>query len=88
LHEVGNNGTFYYPKLDLLATAVLLEDAISLSNGHPREKDKMLSMRKNLTMTTQERSPFKNFYVKVQYALKLADADPQEFVLGLKTVNA
>jgi hypothetical protein len=84
---VGNNGTFYYPKLDLLATAVLLEDAITLSNGHPREKERMLFMRNHLTMTTVEKSPFKNYYVKVHYALKLADADPHEFVLGFKTVN-
>jgi hypothetical protein len=87
LNEVGNNGTFYYPKLDLLATAVILEDAITLGHGHPREKEKMLFMRKHLTMITQEKSPFKNYYVNVHYALKLADANPDEFVLKFKTVN-
>lgn len=87
LTEVGNNGTFYYPKLDLLATAVILEDAITLEHGHPREKEKMLLMRKNLSMRTYEKSPFKNYYVDVYYALELADADPDEFVLRFKSVN-
>jgi hypothetical protein len=43
--EVGNNGTFYYPKLDLLATAVFLDDVRDLSKAHPRERQKMLLLR-------------------------------------------
>ncbi len=77
--EIGNNGTFYYPKLDLLATAVILEDAINLKNAHPRERDKMMFLRENLSVISQEKSPFKNVEIKVHYDLKLSNVDKNEF---------
>ncbi len=46
LTSVGNNGTFYYPKLDLIATAVFLQDATTLADAHPREREKMLHLKK------------------------------------------
>ena len=79
LTSVGNNGTFYYPKLDLLATAVFLEDAVTLKNAHPREREKMLFLRDNLHYITEEKSPFKNIIVTVQYDLLVKGADANEF---------
>ncbi len=76
--EIGNEGTFYYPKLDLLATAVVLEDAITVEHAHPREKEKIFFMRNNLNFTTVEKSPFKNVYVTVHYELTLADIKMNE----------
>lgn len=84
LKSVGNEGTFYYPKLDLLATAVFLPDAVTLANAHPKEREKMLRLRKNLKTVSMERSPFKNVSVKVHYDLAIAGADPQEFKIPLK----
>lgn len=79
LTELGNNGTFYYPKLDLLATAVILEDTISLDTAHPREQERIHKMRKNPNMVNIEKSPFKNLTVKVHYQLGVHGADPAEF---------
>jgi hypothetical protein len=79
LTAVGKEGTFYYPKLDLLATAVFLEDAVSLKDAHPRERDKMLFLRENPTIMIPEKSPFKNVYVNVHYDLIIKSADPTEF---------
>lgn len=31
---VGNNGTFYYPKIDLLATVCFIENSLDLSEGN------------------------------------------------------
>jgi hypothetical protein len=84
LKTVGNDGTFYYPKLDLLATAVFLSDAITLEHAHPREREKMLYLRKNLQSVSIEKSPFKNFSVKVHYDLKIASANEREFKIPLK----
>lgn len=84
LKKVGNDGTFYYPKLDLLATAVFLPDADSLAHAHPREREKMLLLRRNLRSESMERSPFKNISVKVHYDLQIASADPTEFKIPLK----
>jgi hypothetical protein len=77
--EVGNGGTFYYPKLDLIATAVVLEDAITLENAHPREKQNIMFMRQNLSYTRIEKSPFKNISIKVHYDLKLDNVNKLEF---------
>lgn len=79
INEVGNNGTFYYPKLDLLATAVLLEDAIGLSKAHPREKEKLLYRRQHLNEVSVEKSPFKNVTLNVHYDLELANVSQNEF---------
>jgi len=81
--EVGNSGTYYYPKLDLLATAVFLEDVKGLSNAHPREREKMFFLRKNLQCSIREKSPFKNIHVVVNYDLKIPSANDQEFKLKL-----
>lgn len=83
ISEVGNSGTFYYPKLDLLATAVVLEDAITLNNAHPREKDNIIYMRKNLLHSREEKSPFKNVVIKVHYELQLGELDKEQYKLAL-----
>ena len=77
--EVGNQGTFYYPKIDLLATVIFLADPLTLINAHPRERNKMFWMRENLSSVHEERSPFKNMIVKVHYQLQLEGIIENEF---------
>lgn len=83
LTELGNNGTFYYPKLDLLATAAVLENAIDLPLAHPREEARIKMMRKNLHLVNDEKSPFKNVHVNVHYDLEIPSANPTEFKIKL-----
>ncbi|MBS1772400.1 MAG: hypothetical protein JST82_06045 [Bacteroidetes bacterium] len=62
---LGNNGTFYYPKEDLVATAMLLKDVDILSTAHPDEKAEILSLRENPKQTKTEegrRSSFELIY--------------------------
>jgi hypothetical protein len=80
--KIGNKGTFYYPKLDLLATAVFLQDPHTLNNAHPREREKMLWLRKNLRCINEEKSPFKNITVKVHYELELGGLIKNEFKIN------
>lgn len=54
LENVGNNGTFYYPKLDLLATAMILDDVNTLSLAEPFERESIQSVRKNLNQLRVE----------------------------------
>lgn len=82
--EVGNNGTFYYPKLDLLATAVFLEDVETLSTAHQRERHKMMNLRQCPEQSTYEKSPFKNVFIKVNYELTLKNINAEEFKLSHK----
>jgi len=44
---IGNKGTFYYPKLDLIATAMILKDVSALSLALGEERDKIFQMRAN-----------------------------------------
>lgn len=77
--KIGNQGTFYYPKLDLIATAVFLEDAVTLKDAHPGERQKMLLLRENPRVTNIEVSPFKRAEVLVHYDLVVKGANPMEF---------
>ena len=79
LSEIGNDGTFYYPKIDLLATALYCNDMLNLTNTHPREREKVMFLRNNLVHVAKEKSPFKNKKIFIHYALKLVNADPCEF---------
>jgi len=79
-HEVGNNGTFYYPKLDLLATAAFLEDVTEISRAHPRERQKMLYLREHPNEIILEASPFKkNITVNIHYELEIKGLVENEF---------
>ncbi len=83
LESVGNKGTFYYPKLDLIATALYSDDMTNLSLAHPREREKIFYLRNNLQHIAVERSPFKNMNINVHYDLKIPSADIQEFKLNV-----
>jgi hypothetical protein len=47
LDSIGNNGTFYYPKLDLIATAMILKDVSDLSLATEEDKFAIMQMRAN-----------------------------------------
>ena len=81
LESIGNKGTFYYPKLDLIATALYTEDVINLPYGHPREKEKIFYLREHPNHIAEEQSPFKDQIIKIHYALKIANILPNEFKL-------
>ncbi len=83
LESIGNKGTFYYPKLDLIATALYTEDAINLPECHPREREKIFYLRQNPVHIAEEKSPFKNKEVKIHYELNIDSADPNEFKLNV-----
>lgn len=54
IDSLGNNGTFYYPKLDLVATAMLLPDTKSLECAELNEKERIFSLRNNPIQTVVE----------------------------------
>ncbi|MGH2644488.1 MAG: hypothetical protein ACRDE2_11105, partial [Chitinophagaceae bacterium] len=47
IRSIGINGTFYYPKEDLLATALIIEDPLTLNDAEHGERDKIFDLRKN-----------------------------------------
>ncbi len=81
LKSVGNNGTFYYPKFDLVATVLFSDGLYDLPLTIPRVRDKMVYLRENPVCMIKEKSPFKNQYVDIHYELKIPSADLNEFKL-------
>ncbi|HEY9534964.1 MAG TPA: hypothetical protein VIQ77_10520 [Mucilaginibacter sp.] len=43
--SIGNKGTFYYPKLDLIATAMVLNDLSEMSKAKAQDRDEIIKMR-------------------------------------------
>ncbi|MFT4152468.1 hypothetical protein [Parafilimonas sp.] len=79
LTSIGNNGTFYYPKLDLIATVLFSDGLDQLPLTAPKIREKMIYLRENPKCIVKEKSPFKNMYVDVHYDLELKSANPNEF---------
>lgn len=69
LKEVGNDGTFYYPKLDLLATAMLLPNTASLDAASELEQERVGSLRNDPHQFFEE--VLRNRVVPVQYKLEI-----------------
>jgi hypothetical protein len=57
LHEIGNDGTFYYPKEDLLATALIIPDPLYLASANSYDRDRILELRNNPRQITKEIGP-------------------------------
>ncbi|WP_118952976.1 hypothetical protein [Taibaiella helva] len=52
--RLGNNGTFYYPKLDLLATTMIYTDLKDLCTATEADRAAILSLRDNLSIIRTE----------------------------------
>jgi hypothetical protein len=67
--EVGKDGTFYYPKLDLLATAMKLPDTSLLSSASDLEKERVASLMKDPNQSYTE--TYRRRQVEIEYRLEL-----------------
>ena len=52
--SIGNEGTFYYPKLDLVATTMILKDVPALKKAYEEDKAAIMKIRNNLNITRTE----------------------------------
>ena len=52
--SVGKDGTFYYPKQDLIATAMMLKDLEILSKAGKEEREAIFAIRENLNTVKTE----------------------------------
>lgn len=82
LEEVGNDGTFYYPKIDLIATAAVNEYTHGLETTRKFEAEKIRHLRENLQTTILENSPGRTGEVEIEYDLRLEGIKPNEFIIS------
>lgn len=57
IRELGNNGTFYYPKEGLIATALIINDVVNLPSAMPDEREKIFDLRVNPIQQVIESGP-------------------------------
>lgn len=78
--DIGNNGTFFYPKLDLIATVVLMSDSNDLSHIRPYERERIVQLRKHPNQINLEPPPGKRHEVEIKYELEIPETYEEEFV--------
>ncbi|RXF71706.1 hypothetical protein [Arcticibacter tournemirensis] len=71
--RVGNNGTFYYPKLDLIATTMIYEDMDGLSTASEEDRNAMMELRKNLNIVRTE--VLRKKEIEIHYELEIPNLD-------------
>jgi hypothetical protein len=71
--SIGNEGTFYYPKLDLVATTMILKDVPVLSKAYEEDKTAILKIRENLNITRLEILRRKE--ITIHYEIEIPNLD-------------
>jgi len=71
--SIGQKGTFYYPKLDLIATTMLLKDVPELSIALEEEKNAIFKIRENLNCIRVEELRGKK--ITIHYEIKIPNLD-------------
>ena len=71
--NIGNNGTFYYPKLDLIATAMVLKDVSTLSKADEEDRNSIFKIRENLIIRRIE--VLRNKRITIDYEVRIPNLD-------------
>ena len=67
--SIGNSGTFYYPKMDLVATAMVHENIDTLSTAQEEDRSAILKLRESLNLVRTEVLRKKS--IEIHYELKI-----------------
>ncbi len=70
---IGNNGTFYYPKLDLVATVLILRDLKDLSAADDENRKAIIALRENLQGVRIEELRKKK--IEIHYDIEIPNMD-------------
>ena len=65
--SIGNEGTFIYPKLDLVATSIIIKDTQHLPIALPKEKELIFELRDHPIISRDEHGPKGN--IEISYNL-------------------
>lgn len=68
--SLGKNGTFYYPKEDLVATAIMIHDTDSLTTSDQFDKAIVMDLRNNLKQYKIELGPLGKINVDYDLVIK------------------
>jgi hypothetical protein len=71
--SIGKAGTFYYPKLDLLATTMLLKDLGTLSKAQEEDKEAIFRIRQHPDIVRTEMLRNRNITIHYETAIPNLD---------------
>jgi len=71
--SIGNRGTFYYPKLDLLATTLILKDVETLSKATEEDRTAIFKLREHLNQVRIEK--LRNKEITIHYQIEIPNLD-------------
>lgn len=83
--SIGNNGTFYYPKLDLVATTMILKDLDTLSTASEENRSAIMELRQNQNCVRVE--VLRNKEIEIHYDIKIPNMntwDLQEIIRNMQ----
>ena len=83
--KIGNNGTFYYPKLDLIATAMVLKDVPQLSKAHEEDKIAIMDIREKLNLVRVEELRKKQ--ITIHYNIEIPNLKNWDLNDSINTAN-
>src|SRR5579863_1654280 len=70
---IGNSGTFYYPKMDLVATAMLHDDIEKLSTAQEGERSAIMKLRESLNLVRTE--VLRKQSIEIHYELNMPNLE-------------
>lgn len=73
IRSLGINGIFYYPKEDLVATALIIEDPVEILGAQEEDREKILFLRQNPIQKATEKGP--RGEIEVDYNLMIKKED-------------
>jgi hypothetical protein len=79
--SLGNNGTFYYPKINLLATVCCIENIVDLPLCNPSERERIMDLREHPVQSALELYPFRKEApsIHISYNLVVKNTRVDEF---------
>jgi hypothetical protein len=78
--SIGRAGTFIYPKLDLVATSILIKDLANLPLALPNEREIIFELRNNPVITRQEQGP--KGLMEISYDLAFSSLEPSRMTIN------
>lgn len=82
---IGNNGTFYYPKLDLVATVLILRDLQQLSTADEENRQAIRLLRDNLQGIRIEELRKKK--IEIHYDIEIPNMDKWDLQATIANVK-
>jgi hypothetical protein len=67
--SIGNEGSFIYPKLDLIATSIVIHDTKTIPAAKPEERELIFELRNHPNITRKESGP--KGEIEIEYDLLL-----------------